>query len=240
MFSCVKGGMRSVISNWECGMVRRNVKHIIKKVANLILSNLNVRRKHVQHPEHLERNNVEHEGSENPDEPHTIADDDPILDCEIDEQGIVELQKSGESIVFIDIREPFEYRQGYIEDALMIPMNEIPNVYANLPKDACKIIYCAAGIRSFDVCVYLRSNGVENVLSMEGGVGTWAKHSYTYPHESRFYVGQIVELEEKYIIQHIWKGQQECTLKLVSYHHIDQSVVFTESVLKQKLQGIFP
>ena len=61
---------------------------------------------------------------------------------------------------------------------------------------------------------------------MEGGVGTWAKHSYVYPEESQyhFYVGQIIEIEEQYIVQHIFQQDGVVKLILMKYQKSDTSL----------------
>ena len=195
-------------------------------------SSLNLRESHIQESQD---NDIEIDEFDEIDD--VIADDDPILDCEVNEEAILEYQNSGEKIVFIDIRESYEYRQGYIENALMIPMNHIPKFQQSFTNESIKIIYCAAGMRSFDVCVYLRQQGIENVFSMEGGVGTWAKHSYVYPEESQyhFYVGQIIEIEEKYIIQHIFQQDGVVKFILMKYQNHDTLVRITEMELREKI-----
>ena len=212
-------------------MIRRNVKRILKR----LLSLSNVSGKHVQQSQEEDFEKQQPPSSDTSDR---IADDDPILDCEIDESGILDLQRSGKEIIFIEIREPYEYRQGYIENALMIPMNEIPNVFTEFSQDIHKIIYCAAGMRSFDVCVYLRQKGVENIYSLDGGVGTWAKHSYVFPPESTFHVGQMIELEDRYIVQHIFINEQKTTIKLINYSHHNKMILIFESELEEKMRQI--
>lgn len=196
------------------------------------VSNLNLRESPLQE---AQNDNIEMNDSNMGQD--MISDDDPILDCEVDEEKIMEYQYRGKKIVFIDIRESYEYRQGYIENALMIPMNHIPKVQQYFSNESIKIIYCAAGIRSFDVCVYLRQQGIENVFSMEGGVGTWAKHSYVYPEESQyhFYIGQIIEIEEQYIVQHIFKQDGVVKLILMKYQNHDILIRITEMELFKKI-----
>jgi rhodanese-related sulfurtransferase len=214
-------------------MIREKLKRVVKKIIKkMSFSSLNLRESHLQE---AQDNDIEMDDSY--DNQDVIADDDPILDCELNEERILEYQNSGKKIVFIDIRESYEYRQGYIENALMIPMNHIPKVQQCFSNEPIKIIYCAAGIRSFDVCVYLRQQGIENVFSMEGGVGTWAKHSYVYPEESQyhFYVGQIIEIEEKYIVQHIFQQAGVVKLTLMKYQNNDSLVRITEMELHKKI-----
>lgn len=200
----------------------------------MVSSDLNLRENHIQE---ADENDIDTETGDAHDNQKVISDDDPILDCEVDEERILEYQNSGNKILFVDIRESYEYRQGYIENAVMIPMNHIPKVHQHFSNEPVKVIYCAAGIRSFDVCVYLRQQGMENVFSMEGGVGTWAKHSYVYPEESQYnyYVGQIIEIDEKYIIQHIYKIEGTVYVTLMKYQNLDTLVRITEIELRKRI-----
>ena len=214
-------------------MIREKLKRVVKKIIKkMSFSSLNLRESH--HQEAQDNDIGMDDSCENQD---FIADDDPILDCELDEQRILEYQNSGKKIIFIDIRESYEYRQGYIENAVMIPMNHIPKIQQCFSNEPIKILYCAAGIRSFDVCVYLRQQGIENIFSMEGGVGTWANHSYVHPEESQynFYVGQLIEIEEKYIIQHIFQQEDIVKLTLMKYQNHDILIRMTEMELHKKI-----
>jgi rhodanese-related sulfurtransferase len=227
----VKGGIISVISDIECGlMIKEKLKSLAKRLVRRIVPFSNSRKNEEQeHKDFVSPNHV----STNEDETIFIEEDDPVLDCEIDEAGIQKLILSKQFVEFIDIREPYEYRQGYITDAVMIPMNEIPNVYQSFHKTNPKIVYCAAGIRSFDVCVYLRKKGITNIYSLEGGVATWAKHSYTYAEESQFFVGQLLCIvsKSKYIIQHIFKKKQQVYIRLRDYFNMS----IAEEILEQDL-----
>ena len=72
---------------------------------------------------------------------------------------------------------------------------------------------------------------------MEGGLGTWAKHSYVYPEESQyhFYVGQMIEIEERYIVQHIFQQDGLVGLILLNYQNPDVSIRITEMELHKKI-----
>ncbi|OQA41932.1 MAG: Thiosulfate sulfurtransferase GlpE [Chloroflexi bacterium ADurb.Bin325] len=72
----------------------------------------------------------------------------------------------------LDIREPFERRQGYILDHLHIPMNSIPARLAELPRDADIVVYCAHGNRSYSVAGWLVQQGYA-ARSLKGGIAGW-------------------------------------------------------------------
>ena len=87
----------------------------------------------------------------------------------------------GQRPFFVDIRELHELRQGHVEGALLLPMNQVPERLADLPKGRPLVIYCAAGARSFGVAHYLREQGFTDAWSLVGGLGTWFQESSTKP-----------------------------------------------------------
>ncbi|WP_028548702.1 rhodanese-like domain-containing protein [Paenibacillus sp. UNC451MF] len=75
----------------------------------------------------------------------------------------------GDSLI-IDVREPMEWDYYHLDEASLIPMNTIPGRLAELPRDRTLYIVCAHGVRSANVCYYLREQGYEDVINVEGGM----------------------------------------------------------------------
>ncbi len=84
------------------------------------------------------------------------------------------LRDTNEDVIFIDVREDSELEICRIENALHIPMNEIPDRCEALPLDRPLIVFCHHGMRSMNVLHYLESRGFENVINMAGGIHAWA------------------------------------------------------------------
>lgn len=80
----------------------------------------------------------------------------------------------GEKIVLIDVREHWEYDLSRIAGAKLIPMGSIPGNLQVLDSDEPVVCYCHHGMRSLDVTVWLRAQGVENVRSLAGGIDRWS------------------------------------------------------------------
>ena len=74
----------------------------------------------------------------------------------------------------LDIREPWEREQARIEPSLFIPMEEIPDRLAELPRDRPLVVYCHHGLRSYVVADYLERQGFSPVASLRGGIDAWA------------------------------------------------------------------
>ncbi|HLN03011.1 MAG TPA: rhodanese-like domain-containing protein [Bryobacteraceae bacterium] len=94
---------------------------------------------------------------------------------EITPQDVKQRMDAGGRLRLIDVRELFEVRQASIAGADVIPMREVPNAVAALEDEEKPIIvFCHHGMRSLQVVGWLREHGVENCLSMAGGIDRWS------------------------------------------------------------------
>lgn len=75
----------------------------------------------------------------------------------------------------IDVREPFEREICAIADSKFIPMRQIPENVAALPRDKHLLILCHHGGRSMRVTQFLRAQGFSNVTNIAGGIEAWAE-----------------------------------------------------------------
>jgi len=80
----------------------------------------------------------------------------------------------GDAVLLVDVREPWETQICKIAGAQLIPMGSIPVNLQKLDVDGEVICYCHHGVRSLDVAVWLRSQGVERARSMTGGIDRWS------------------------------------------------------------------
>jgi len=76
---------------------------------------------------------------------------------------------------FLDVREPWEWKQGRIEEAVLIPLNGVMAGAESgvLTKDKPVIVVCKTGNRSEVATLMLRARGFE-AENMEGGMEAWA------------------------------------------------------------------
>ncbi|CAH1197298.1 Thiosulfate sulfurtransferase GlpE [Paenibacillus allorhizoplanae] len=79
-------------------------------------------------------------------------------------------QKTLGNSVIIDVREPHEWDYYHMEEAKLIPMQQIPLRMGELPEDEDIYIVCAHGMRSLRVAEYLKENGFERVINVDGGM----------------------------------------------------------------------
>jgi len=79
-----------------------------------------------------------------------------------------------EGAVLLDVREPAEFEICRIAGSREIPMRQIPEQLATLPRDTPLLALCHHGGRSLRVTQFLRANGFMNVSNVAGGIDAWA------------------------------------------------------------------
>jgi rhodanese-related sulfurtransferase len=82
--------------------------------------------------------------------------------------------ESGDEVLLVDVREPWETQLCRIDGAVLMPMGTVPANVQKLDVDGEVICYCHHGVRSLEVAVWLRSHGVERARSMTGGIDRWS------------------------------------------------------------------
>jgi rhodanese-related sulfurtransferase len=106
-----------------------------------------------------------------PGEP--VADKEALARIECGAQELKERLDAGETVVIVDVREPFETAQGILPEARLIPLRQLYERWEEL-KEANEIVcYCAGGGRSLEAASFLRQKGLFNATSMEGGMFAW-------------------------------------------------------------------
>ncbi|MGZ4725806.1 MAG: rhodanese-like domain-containing protein, partial [Ilumatobacteraceae bacterium] len=83
--------------------------------------------------------------------------------------------KIAAGVIALDVREPDEYDQGAIPNAIHIPRGHLESQVESrlLDKNAEVVIYCAGGVRSAFAAKTLQELGYTDASSMAGGFGKW-------------------------------------------------------------------
>jgi rhodanese-related sulfurtransferase len=76
--------------------------------------------------------------------------------------------------LLLDVRESWEREAARLPDTLDIPMMEIPQRLAELPRDRDIVVMCHGGVRSLKVAYFLAQNGFTQVTNLTGGIHAWA------------------------------------------------------------------
>jgi molybdopterin/thiamine biosynthesis adenylyltransferase/rhodanese-related sulfurtransferase len=92
---------------------------------------------------------------------------------EVDTSGAAD--RIAQGALVLDVREPDEYEQGALADAVHIPRGNLESQVENRLTDKGQpvVVYCAGGVRSAFAARTLQELGYVDVVSMAGGYGRW-------------------------------------------------------------------
>ena len=99
------------------------------------------------------------------------------LPVDINAQTVEEI-RNRDDVVLIDVREDWEYAEGHIPGATLIPLGEVPNRLAEIPKDKTVVAVCRSGNRSGQATSFLQQQGFDNVHNMQGGMNAWSQAGF--------------------------------------------------------------
>ncbi|MDA0207987.1 MAG: rhodanese-like domain-containing protein [bacterium] len=87
-----------------------------------------------------------------------------------------DLRESGSPHELIDVREAFEWNEGHLDGARLIPLSELElQIKKQLPDQSMPIIlYCRSGARSSRAVELLGTMGYINVYNLIGGYSMWS------------------------------------------------------------------
>jgi rhodanese-related sulfurtransferase len=92
---------------------------------------------------------------------------------QVKEISVAELaERLDASAVVVDVRQPEEYLGGHVPGAVLIPLNDVPDRYGELPTDREVLVVCRSGGRSYVASEFLVANGVQAV-NVAGGTLAW-------------------------------------------------------------------
>ncbi|MEX2589806.1 MAG: rhodanese-like domain-containing protein [Chitinophagales bacterium] len=80
----------------------------------------------------------------------------------------------------LDVRSQGEFKEGYIKDAILIPVNsnDFKKKARELPKDKPIVIYCHAGPRAEQAAFVLQQEGFKNIYLLDGSFSAWKEAGY--------------------------------------------------------------
>jgi sulfur-carrier protein adenylyltransferase/sulfurtransferase len=96
---------------------------------------------------------------------------------EISPMTVRELKRKmtdGGAFTLVDVREPYEYEIARIEGSRLIPLGELEQRMAELPRSGALIFQCHSGGRSAAAARLAQEAGFENVYNLEGGIDAWS------------------------------------------------------------------
>lgn len=87
----------------------------------------------------------------------------------------IERAQSEPAPLLVDVREEWELAIARLEQAVHIPMNEIPDRMQELDSSREIVVMCRSGMRSGQVARYLEHHGFECVWNLAGGIIAWSE-----------------------------------------------------------------
>lgn len=91
----------------------------------------------------------------------------------IDWDKAIEMNAKG--AIYVDVRNPPELNEGFAPHAVNIPLSEMRQRFAELPKDNDLLIYCRSGRRSEAATKFLMDQGYTRVYNVLGGFLAYPK-----------------------------------------------------------------
>lgn len=124
---------------------------------------------------------------------------------EISPSDVVKKVQSNDNVVLLDVRTPEEYEEIHLENALLLPVQELSQQSLEQiglgedAKDKEIIIYCRSGARSQTAYNIMESLGYTNIKSVAGGMIHWQEDNYPLT-ETGLYTGPLSESEVEDVI----------------------------------------
>jgi rhodanese-related sulfurtransferase len=78
----------------------------------------------------------------------------------------------------LDVREPWEYQEGHVPGARLIPLGELEQRVNEVPRDRPILAICHSGQRSLAAAGYLQHLGYNSVSNVDGGTAAWVERGY--------------------------------------------------------------
>ena len=90
-----------------------------------------------------------------------------------------ELIKNEQPLI-LDVRTPGEYSRGHLQNAVLIPVQQLQGRLADLAayKDREILVYCATGNRSTVASKILIDNGFKQIVNLRHGIYDWSQKNY--------------------------------------------------------------
>jgi sulfur-carrier protein adenylyltransferase/sulfurtransferase len=87
----------------------------------------------------------------------------------------IELRELFGKIAIVDVRSPKEFGVSHLPEAVNIPVGEVQQRLAEIPRNQPVVFICRSGARSMTASAMATRAGLANVAHLEGGLLGWAK-----------------------------------------------------------------
>ena len=73
----------------------------------------------------------------------------------------------------MDVREPSEHQRAHLPGARSMPLRELLNAAADLPRDRPVLLACRSGRRAARALFVLEDLGYDKIIGLRGGILAW-------------------------------------------------------------------
>ncbi len=84
-----------------------------------------------------------------------------------------ELAERQRGLIVLDVRGRSEWEPGHVAGAVLIPLAELPERLAEIPRDRPVAVHCQGGGRSAIAASFLQARGFGEVANVSGGFNAW-------------------------------------------------------------------
>lgn len=97
------------------------------------------------------------------------------LPAEIRFEEAAEALQAAQPPLLLDVRQEEENAYCSLSGSVLIPLNELPQRWQDLPADRDIVVYCHHGMRSLRAVQFLRERGLARSRSLAGGIDAWSR-----------------------------------------------------------------
>lgn len=84
----------------------------------------------------------------------------------------------GDNVAVLDVREPYEWRSGVIDGAVLMSLGTVPERFEELDRSRPLAVVCAHGNRSAQAAAWLQAQGFDAVYNVPGGMALWLNQGH--------------------------------------------------------------
>lgn len=97
---------------------------------------------------------------------------------DINAQELRTLLSAESAPVVVDVREPWEFAQGHVPGARLIPLGDLARRVGELDANTPTVVVCASGSRSQSAAALLGQKGFKTIYNVRGGMLGWMRAGY--------------------------------------------------------------
>ena len=95
--------------------------------------------------------------------------------AEMTPREFVARRDQGDPPLLLDVREDWELAIARLDEALHVPMGDVPARLAELDPERETVVMCRSGGRSAQVARFLQQHGFRKVWNLAGGILAWSE-----------------------------------------------------------------